>query len=175
MTARNPYAPPQATVNDVGHTRCTREGKSVNVPTGADLPARCILCNGPVKLVAKKQKVYWHSPWLYLLLLVNVLLYAVVGVLARKSFAVSVGLCAPHAAKRRWRTWGFGGVGLGVAVVGAGLLSHDQELAAVLCFVLGLAGLIGAVFAARTVWAKKITADGAKLGGCKEPFLASLE
>lgn len=175
MTEHNPYAPPQALVNDPRPTRCAREGKNVFVPTGSDLPRRCIYCNEAVAPVAKKKKVYWHSPWLYLLLMVNVIVYAVVGLIARKSFELSVGLCVPHATTRRRRIGGWVALCVGAVLLSLWMLSQDLDVAGVLGFTVGFIGLIGALIAARTVYARKITAEGVKLGGCKEPFLASLE
>jgi hypothetical protein len=52
--------------------------------------------------------------------------------------------------------------------------SGHSELAG-LAILVTLLSVIPAVFVSRTVYAKKITKDFAKLGGCKEPFLASLE
>ncbi len=171
----NPYAPPKSAVADGLPGHCTRQGKFVIVPAGSDLPPRCIHCNAPAVLPVKKKKVYWHSPWIFLLLLLNVLLYLIVGLITRRSFQVSPGLCETHAAARRRRIglW----LGGGVLALGAGwlLLEYQQDLGSGLAFALALVLFIGAAVATRTVYPKEITKTHARLAGCKEPFLASLD
>jgi hypothetical protein len=129
MSEQNIYAPPRVKMGEIRESECTRDGKHVIVPTGSDLPPRCICCNAPAELPAKSVKVYWHSSFYYLLIPVNILLY----------------------------------------------LSRDRGLIATCFFVPGFISLIGAGFASRKVFATKITSEYARLGGCKEPFLASLE
>lgn len=174
MTELNRFAPPKAAVAEVKPTHCTRDGNTVIVPVGSDLPARCIVCNAPVVGPIKKKKVYWHTPWLYLLILVNVILYAVVGLFARKTFEVSAGLCEQHAGIRKRRIYGFLGAGA-AALVAWGVLLQLDHPAAVFAFVAGVLLMLPALFVARTVYAKKITKEYAQLSGCKEPFLASLD
>ena len=175
MNERNPYAPPKADVFEVAGTSCTRDGKLVIVMAGSDLPRRCIVCNAPAQLPIKTKKVYWHSQWIYLLFLINALLYVVVGVIARKSFKVSAGLCERHTAQRKRRVLLLLGYGLGASVVGGILMNQEQELVAVCLFVVALVSLVGSALTARRVYARKITKEYARLAGCKEPFLASLK
>jgi hypothetical protein len=174
MTERNLYAPPQAEVAEVRKSHCSRDGKVVVVPAGSDLPARCIVYE-PASLPIKKRKVYWHSPWLYLLILINLLLYLIVGLIARKSYEVSAGLCEAHAARRKRRLLTFVLLAIGSSVVATVLLSQNQPELATLLFVLAAVFLIVAAIASRLIHARKITTEYARVGGCKEPFLASLE
>lgn len=174
MTERNLFAPPKAAVAEVKPTHCTRDGKTVIVPVGSDLPPRCIVCNAPAHTPIKKKKVYWHSPGWYLLILINVILYAVIGMFVRKSFEVSPGLCEQHATARKRRLYGFLRAGA-AALVAWGVMLHLDHPAAVLAFVVAVLLLIPTLFVARTVYAKKITTEYAQLSGCKEPFLASLD
>lgn len=167
----NPFAPPKAALNDIGGP-CQRDGKWVLVPSGSDLPPRCIICNEPVEGLGKQKKLYWHSPWFYLLILVNPLIYVLIGLIVRRSIKVSPRLCRQHAARRRRLLLLF--VGSGLALMFAGFAQIGQDVAA-LCFVLAIVLLIIAGFAGRTVYSRKITRDHARLGGCKEAFLASLE
>jgi hypothetical protein len=175
MEERNLYAPPRVNVTEVREGNCSRDGKFVIVQTGSDLPPRCIVCNEPVTAPIKKKKVYWHSTWIYILVLVNILLYLIVGIVARKTFAVSPGLCEAHAADRRKRSLILVAAGIGALAIGAALLSYEQALGAICSFLLGFAALVCAAVVKRTVYPKKITPEYAQLGGCKEPFLASLE
>lgn len=67
---------------------------------------------------------------------------------------------------------GCGTVSLVAAVMS---LSYEQDLAAFILFPLALIFLIGAGIAGRKLYPRKITKEYARLAGCKEPFLASLE
>ncbi|GAA0750695.1 hypothetical protein LRH25_19825 [Ideonella azotifigens] len=170
----NPFAPPTIET-ERKTTDCVRKGKSVIVPVGFDLPQRCIICNSAAQTPVKSKKLYWHSPWLYLLIPLNILIYLVVGLLARKSFVVSPGLCEAHASRRKRRV----GVAMAIALValclGVGLLARGQQLPGIGMLSWGLVSLIVAMFLGRKVYPRKITKEYLKLGGCKEPFLASLE
>ena len=175
MSERNPYAPPKADVFEVKPADCSRDGKLVVVRSGSDLPPRCIVCNAPARLPIKTRKVYWHSQWLYLLILVNVLVYVVVGVIARKSFRVSPGLCAAHEAARRRRMLLLLGGGIAGLVGGGILLDYEQGAVAAILFLAGLVALVASALAVRRVYARQVTKEYARLAGCKEPFLASLD
>jgi hypothetical protein len=172
---RNPYAPPQAQVVAVHDTKCTRDGNAVVVQSGNDLPPRCIKCNAPVKGPIKEVKLYWHSPWLYLLVLINILVYLVVGLVVRRTVKVSPGLCEVHSAKRSGRILVFVGLGVGSCAAAIGLLTVGESGLAIAFFVFAVLLLVIGMLVSRKVYAKKITKDYASLGGCKEPFLASLE
>ena len=175
MEERNPFAPPKANLLDVREAKCTRDGKFVVVPVGNDLPARCIVCNEPASQPVKPRKVYWHNPWIYLLILVNLVVYLIVGVIARKKFEVSPGLCEAHESSRKGRTWALVGGGFGAMVLSVVAGAHDQSGMALLLIALALVLFVVAALVSRRVYAKKITKEYARLGGCKEPFLASLE
>lgn len=172
LPSENPFAPPKAVLVDHQTNHCRRDGKWVIVEAGSDLPPRCIICNAPAKGPIKRKKLYWHSPWLYLLILVNILIYIIAGLIARKTFQVSPGLCEVHAAQYRRRMFLLVGSGLTAMFAGFMLIGRD---AAVACFMLAILLLIISAFAGRKVYARKITSDYIRLGGCKEPFLASLE
>lgn len=175
MEKQNIYAPPKANVSRLGSGDCTRDGKSVIVPVGSDLPPRCIACNAPVTSPIKSKKVYWHSPWIYVLVPINMLLYLIVGLIARKSFEVSAGLCETHANIRKWRMLTLALTGTGAFIAAIVLLNHEQGEMAIILFLLALLIFVIAALSSRKVYAKKITKEYAKLAGCKEPFLASLD
>ncbi len=69
------------------------------VPHGADVPERCVKCNAPAEL--ERPRAYaWHHPGWYLFLLINPLIYVLVGLIARTRSRVPVGLCDEHVRKR---------------------------------------------------------------------------
>lgn len=174
MNERNPYAPPQAVVEERPQADCAREGKWAVVATGSDLPPRCIVCNAPARLPVKKVRVSWHNPWIYVLLLVNILVYVIAAVIARKSADLHVGLCEQHTARRRLRV----GICLGLAaacLAWGGIQGvTDPESDYGLPIALSLLPLLVSYFVGRRVYASRITQEYVRIGGCKEPFLASL-
>jgi len=99
---------------------------------GGTLPDRCVKCNAPANGQRLLRKLYWHSPYIYLVILVNLLVYAVVAIIVRKRARVEIGLCENHRRHRRLAiglAWlmvllGIGGIVAGVAnsSVGLGLL-----------------------------------------------------
>ena len=65
--------------------------------------------------------------------------------------------------------------GGGSVALGLFLLWLDQAGGALSFFLISLVILVVGVFFARKVYAKRITKEYARVGGCKEPFLSSLE
>jgi len=105
MEDLNPYAAPEssalpepsATITDA---RCWRDGNELLVRPGVDLPRHCVKCGQPAEDY-RLRRFYWHSPWLYLLLAVSIIIYLIVALCVRKQSSHRVGLCALHARKRR--------------------------------------------------------------------------
>jgi hypothetical protein len=100
----NRYAQPEAVLEDrTGNdAEMWREGKVLVMRKGGDLPHRCIECNEPSAAPLRRYKLSWHSPWLYLLLLLALLLYAIVAAIVRKTAVVHVGLCELHQRRVVW-------------------------------------------------------------------------
>ena len=67
------------------------------------------------------------------------------------------------------------GSGAGSCAIAAGLLTAGESGPAIAFLLLALLLLVIGLLVSRKVYATKITKDYACLGGCKEPFLASLE
>lgn len=175
----NPYAPPQARVTarpmtlDEG-TQVWREGELVVLSPSGDLPPRCVRCNADAEQPVKERTVYWHTPWLYILILVSLLIYLIVALIARKSARISPGLCSEHRKQRSNVIVGSllaAAIGIGLLVVGIGNSSGGVGL-------LGGFLLIGAIIfgmvKGRIVYATRIDENRISLRGCSEAFLASL-
>lgn len=65
LDARNPYAPPQATLDPNRiHTdsRAMRDGKVLVLEYDAAPPPRCVKCNAPALEPIKPRRLYWHHP-----------------------------------------------------------------------------------------------------------------
>jgi prepilin signal peptidase PulO-like enzyme (type II secretory pathway) len=121
----------------------------------------------------KTRKVYWHQPWIYLLILLNVLIYLVVALIVRKRASIAPGLCPRHR-KRTWIgiTTGWIGVFLGIflMILSAGT---DQCLWGVLGALVFLGALVAGILLSRVVLAKRIDKDFVRLKGCGQAFLDS--
>ncbi|MBL8297583.1 MAG: hypothetical protein JNN30_04460 [Rhodanobacteraceae bacterium] len=174
----NPYAPPRARLSTrtpaMNESQAWREGDlAVLAPLG-QLPPHCIRCAADAEQPIKERTVYWHTPWLYLLILISPLIYLIVALIARKRARVSPGLCSEHRTQRHHVVVGcllasLAGIGLLVSGIsasnsGIGLLGGFTLLAAIIFFLVK----------GRLVYATRIDANRIELKGCSEAFLASL-
>ncbi len=75
-----------------------RDGKTLIMELNAELPHRCIKCNGPAEGEPWKKKLAYNHPAIYLLLLINILILAIVSALTAKRATVYVPVCAQHRA-----------------------------------------------------------------------------
>lgn len=121
-----------------------REGDVVVIRNGSSLPDRCIRCGGPFHL-RLDHTFYWHNPLLYLLVFLNILIYAIVASVVRKKSFVQLGLCEAHALQRRrglHLAWGTAGIAIG------GLALSLAWRVEILPFVL-IAAIVGVVLSNR--------------------------
>jgi hypothetical protein len=175
----NPYAPPQARITarasalDDG-SQVWREGDLVVLTPSGDLPPRCVKCNADAEHPVKERTVYWHTPWLYVLILVSILIYLIVALIARKSARVSPGLCGEHRKQRNNVIVG----SLLAALIGIGLLvfgiSNSNGGVGLLGGFTILGAIIFGMIKGRLVYATRIDTNRISLKGCGEAFLASL-
>jgi hypothetical protein len=184
MSDSNPYTPSRASLDAgaeglqqaSGGTTLWREGKVAVLLRQASLPQRCVKCNEAAQLPSKSRLVYWHHPALYLLLLLNILVYALVAAIVRKKVRVAPGLCTRHKRRRRRviaAAWG--GVALSIVLVWSGMSGAlDHGLAAILGSLVLLVSLIIAIAGSRIVYAGRIDDTYLRLKGCGAAFLASL-
>ena len=182
----NPYAAPQvieaplARVVDPSEVpEVWRDGKLLVVPSGAALPWRCVKCNSPEVGLPKKQKLTWHSPWIFLGLLGGIVPFAVLALIFRKRATVQVCLCDHHRQRRRHGVW-IGVVGLifaiGLFVYGMRLPPQDSSVEVIYgaSVVLGVTSLAFGVIRSQLLTAKRISKEFAWLKGCSPEFLDSL-
>lgn len=177
--SHNPYAPPQARVvaratisDDAGAIR--REGNVVVLAPNAELPPRCVRCNADAAEPIKQRTLYWHTPWLYVLVIISPLIYLIAALIARKSVKLHPGLCAEHGVLRRnfvLGSWIAALAGIALIVIGIGQSSGAASLAGI---ALLLAGIIVGMIKGRIVYAAHIDERRIEIKGCSEPFLASL-
>jgi len=77
-----------------------RKGNQLVVPLGAQLPARCVKCGQAVTTQPIRRKLSWHKQWIFLLLLLNVLIYLIVAIIVRKKAVIEVPICPEHRKRR---------------------------------------------------------------------------
>jgi hypothetical protein len=147
------------------------EGGHLIVGNNARLPGRCVKCNAPAAIPMQRRRFIWHPTLLYALALFNLIIYAIAVALVRKNIEVTMGLCATHERKRKWRVaakWLGVGVALIVAFAGPTPIWLLYGLA-VLLLALGF----GHWFA-RPLVPVHVGDHFARFRGCSREFLESL-
>jgi hypothetical protein len=172
---KNLYAPPKAVnLEPALAQNCWREGKVLVMRVGSGLPARGVKCDQPALQPMKEKKLWWHHPAWYLLILINIILYAVVAMFVRKKATVAIGICDDHDNRRRSLSlvaWAFFAVSL--ALIFGGL--HIDRGALIVMGALGLLlSIIVGITASRSAYPAKITNEEVHLKGCGAAFLDSL-
>jgi hypothetical protein len=177
MDALNPYAAPQAPLQAEAvaiEGKYWRDGKQLVVRDQCKLPARCIKCGASAPLAAKPRKFYWHSPALYLLILLSILIYAIAAVIVRKKVEVTLGLCAEHARRRKLGIAAcLAGIAGGFLLLFAGL-AQDSSPMMLAGPLLVLAGIVCGLVFGRMMTPARIDHDFARFNGCSPAFLALL-
>jgi hypothetical protein len=84
----------------------TRDGAKLVIPVAmalpmALLPPVCVKCGAPADGTPVEKTFYWHPQWLYVLIFIGVLIYAIVALVMRKQMRLRVPLCRQHAERRR--------------------------------------------------------------------------
>lgn len=170
----NPYAPPSSALEGSPIGSVWREDNVVILARDAILPCRCVKCNGPVDKPLKNRKIYWHHPAIHLVILLNIIIYAIVALIVQKSATISPGLCKAHKTSRNFAIAGgwvgsIAGISLGIA----GLASDGCGIAA-LGGILFLSSLIASFMLARIVYPTKIDDNYIRLKEAGKAFLDSL-
>ena len=149
----------------------------------AELPDLCMKCGAPAELYKEKQ-FSWHPGWVYVLLLVNVVVFAVVALVLTKRKRLRVPLCAAHRNHWLWRqVVAVGGLlfFLALGVVTIAVMSEEgntaplEGLGGLLC-VGTLLGLVAWLFAAAllqsaSIQPTEITDHGITLVGVSKEFV----
>jgi hypothetical protein len=78
-----------------------RDGKKLYLPRFTTLPPNCVKCGQPAQKPFRK-KFFWHTPWLYLMVIFpGLLIYAIVALIVRKNIELDVPVCDFHHAERK--------------------------------------------------------------------------
>ncbi len=110
MADYNPYKAPSGLYGpiegsgpggfSVGTQPVWRLGNGAIVPTYmANLPPRCVRCNQP-EVARVTMTAYWHPAWVYVLLPLGVLPYAIAATSTRRTITLEVPICEVHRSRR---------------------------------------------------------------------------
>jgi hypothetical protein len=154
-----------------------RDGRLFTLVAGGRLPACCVWCGEPA-MTWPTRKFTWHPPWMYLLIPLGLLVYAIAALSAQKTWELDIPLCEADRRARGNRIaigWllAVGAFPLGYVVA---ILPGDTIWAAFsTVLVLVVAGVVIANRATHVLSPKFIDAGRATFGGACEAFLARLE
>lgn len=155
-----------------------REGNRLVMIKDAVLPNLCVQTNQPTQ-ERLRRRLYWHSPWVYLLVLVSLLVYVIVALIVRQKADIQIGLSRERLVRRRWViffAWvGFLG-GIVVTIVGLGNTNAGGFgwLVVLSGFILLLGSAITGMLLSRIVAPTRITARYVWLKGVHPLYLAAL-
>lgn len=170
----NPFAPPKASLDPQSAESLWRDGRVLVMRPDSPLPTRCVKCNAPALLPLKRRKLYWHPGWVYLLVLLNPLIYLIAALIVRKHATLSPGLCDVHR-KRHWLGiavgWGGSLLALFLMFLGA---TYEYCSVAVIGMILFLGAVVAGILVARVLQPERIDKDFIRLKGCGQAFLDTL-
>jgi predicted RNA-binding Zn-ribbon protein involved in translation (DUF1610 family) len=142
----------------------------------AELPFVCIKTNQPADAWLRR-KLYWHSGWIYLLILISLWIYLLVALIVQQKADIQIALCRDQIARRRWATaGGWLGALLGILLMIAGFNADGAAVPVLIMtgIVLMLVSVITGLVMSRMVRATRITKDYVWLKGVHPDFLATL-
>ncbi len=171
----NPYAPPTVPAGGgvgEGSEGLWRDGKILVASREAAFPDRCVKCNAPAGGYRLKRLLRWHEPAWYLLILINILIYAIVATFIQKKAALHIGLCDRHR-KRRLTLMGVG-VSLPLLAMGGCAIATDPTQLMGLALLAIFVGLVMIILASQVVTPKHIDDRFVHIKGVSPEFLASL-
>lgn len=137
-------------------------------------PDRCVKCNKPANGFRLKRQFYWHPPAYFLLILLNLLIYAIVAMCVRKKATLHIGLCEKHRVQRKWGIlvcW-LGVLGGFAGIIGGAAANNGLVIISGIALLL-FGAIYGGITGAR-VSPAKITKENVWLKGVNKDFLAEL-
>jgi hypothetical protein len=143
------------------------------------LPYVCIKTNQTADAWLRR-RLSWHDPWIYLLFLAGILVYAIVALLVRQTADIEVALCRERIVRRRWTiagAWLSAILGLVMIVGGLATIQPGNSVAGWISLAGLIALLVGPItgaMLARVVTPVRITKEHVWLKGAHPAFLAAL-
>lgn len=178
----NPYRPPvDTTVYEArlaSKSLLWRKGNILVMHKQSDLPDRCVKSNVPTDRRLKR-KLSWHSPWIYLTILISILVYVIIAIVVSKKATIQIGLSDQWFARRRRAIligWSAVLASFVLPFPLASALDNDELIPAIIigAFLLFLFGAIFGLVRSRMVVPQRISDDYVWLKGVCPEFLAGL-
>jgi hypothetical protein len=157
-----------------GGANVWRSRASLVTLSGTALPVRCAKCGGPVTGRHIPRTLYWHQPWVYVLIIVSLPVYIIVSLIVRKKAKLAIPVCEEHRRKRNVAilvSW------LLVVLALAGFtaaIAQDSGLWAMVGLGLVVASIVLGLWKGTLVSAKKIDGDYVWVNGFSKEYLESL-
>jgi hypothetical protein len=143
----NPYAPPKVDpdiaphVGPCGTFVATIVGDDLIVTKEAPLPPVCVKCGTRDQIERRRQLFGWTPPWVFALIVINLLVAAIVQLIVRKKGYLSLPLCT--ACNARWRAARLvavlSGLGIVFGLIAGLVLLIREPVAGLIMIVLALA------------------------------------
>jgi hypothetical protein len=178
----NPYAPPSSDLIGIdqfkeGSDLAWRDGDTLVVRKGAELPDRCIKCNAPAGGYRYRRTMEWFKPFWLLTLFCGVLVFAIIYLFVRWKGTVTVGLCELHR-QRRIRAialgWLLALAGIATFFIAGRASREVASYALVAGFALIIGGLVAAMIGTRVLLPVKMDQDYIWLARVSPEYLAEL-
>ncbi len=176
------YASPRMTQPTYGYG-LWRQGDRIVATRDIDLGDACVKCGAACDGWRWNKTLYWHEPWVYILILPGILIYAICALVLRKSARVSAGLCPAHRKRRNIGmliVWILSLLGV-ACLIGGPVLAGNYDNAALgvsgvlLAFALWIVAVILGNSRVRVLAPKKIDDHYAWFGGAGEAYLQMLQ
>ena len=138
---------------------------------GIPLQPLCVKCGLPASGTLAR-RFYWYPRWVYLFLLVNVIILALVALMVRKRLDVQVPLCTRHWERRRKLilvAWLVALAGVPLAFAFAALEVELETIVTTLVLLLLAAGAMGANVS-NPIQPIRIDEGGGRFKGCSPAF-----
>jgi len=151
-----------------------RHKKTIVMGKNASLPDRCVKCNAPATTKRLKKNLYWHSPVVYILVLVNILIYALVATLVRKKAKIDIPLCKKHSSRRKiciLVTWVLSLTSIALIIGG---IATEIWILVTIGTLLFVGGMIYAAIVTPVISTRKIDKEYIWLNGVCKEFLDTL-
>ena len=154
------------------------DGKKIVTCDGAHFPQRCVKCNVATSGEPLKRKLYWHSPWFYLLILtpyMGIIAYIIGAIIVRKRATIYVHVCPAHRQRRIYSiigSWLAILLGFGL-MIAAGVTTNNWWILAGLTVIV-LAVILGVTWGRMTVTTRIDKDKTVRLKGAGKDFIASL-
>ena len=123
-----------------------------------------------------RRRLYWHSPWLYVLL-ASPVIFVIVALVSRQSADIKIGLCRERIVRRKWiiaGAWLGAFLGIGICASGGALGIDFSPVPWIAGVMLLLGSMLFGQMTARIVVPTKITSRHVWIKGVHPSYLFAL-